>query len=273
VNKVNVVAAKNAAVFFGSLSLFFGISMFILSITLGKAELSNFRIFFTFISSLVFMFLGAYLFSSLVEIKHKETDYCLARRNAKLELKKLVESVGKLDLENLYYDELKSFVVIIEATNTLIFGSVKILDNQVMPFSTWDIKYVHGSEILGLEIRENGKSILASAESLETSLMDEINGSLYGGADAYEHANTLKGKSKVCELSALLAIDNLKVPCIGYNFINTPVKKDSPEYLEKLESAKVWYGKISLLLHRQRANNTVNPAPRAKVFNWDDIDC
>ena len=120
-----------------------------------------------------------------------------------------------------------------------------------------DHKIISAKEIIGIELTENGKGLLSSSVNKNTLGMAAVGGLLFGGAGAIVGAiSGSNAKSRVTEISLRIAIDNIKTPYVGINFVSSIIGKGSDENNQILKIAEKWYGIVSIIIEREkRANN------------------
>jgi len=118
-------------------------------------------------------------------------------------------------------------------------------------------RIVQAKDVLGIEITEDGKGILSSSVNKNIFGMAAIGGLIFGGAGAIVGA--LAGsniKTKISELSLKLAIDDIKTPFIGINFMGkTVISKGSDTYKDSYKFINEWFEKIMILLEREKRGN------------------
>ena len=107
-----------------------------------------------------------------------------------------------------------------------------------------------------------GRQVRRLIQLIETGekLMAAVGGLLFGGAGAIVGAiSGSNAESRITEISLRVALDNIKTPYIGVNFMSggVVVGKGSNEHSQILKIAERWYGIINVIIEREkRGNNT-----------------
>ncbi|MDY0362977.1 MAG: hypothetical protein RBR08_16125 [Desulforegulaceae bacterium] len=138
-----------------------------------------------------------------------------------------------------------AFIGVDEKANQIVIGGVNI-DTRYISH-----EIIRAENIFGVEISENGKGMASSNPSANSLGLAAVGGLLFGGAGAVVGAvagsNT---KALISELSLKIAINDIKKPYVGINFLSETTGNGSEEYLEVLAIVQKWYGIVSILLKR-----------------------
>lgn len=146
-----------------------------------------------------------------------------------------------------------AFIAVDENEHKIIIGGSKNNKGNI------DYKIIGANEIMGVELTVNGKGLLSSSVNKNILGMAAVGGLLFGGAGAIVGAiSGSKAKSKITEISLRIALDNIKTPYIGINFISavaTTISEGSNEYHQILQIAQKWYGIINIIIEREKRRN------------------
>jgi hypothetical protein len=170
----------------------------------------------------------------------------------KMKINKYIQSIPEFSMTASYVtDNHKAFIAVDEERKTFVIGGV---DEDTVNY-----KIISTKDILGVEITESGKGLLSSSDNINTLGMAAAGGLLFGGAGAVVGA--LSGsntKSRTTEISLRIAIDNIKIPYVGINFLTEVVGKGSNAYQQALENAEKWFGIVKILLAREKKERGQN---------------
>jgi hypothetical protein len=115
-------------------------------------------------------------------------------------------------------------------------------------------------DILGVQVMENGHGVLGS--DLANSLgLATAGGIVFGGTGAIVGAIAGQSAKRISDVSVVLAIDNVKVPYVKVNFIESGTNRNSDQHLKALGAAQQWRGTIEVLLNRYRRQQLKGEIP------------
>lgn len=126
--------------------------------------------------------------------------------------------------------------------------------------NTKDINFrvIKAKEVIGVELIDNGKGLLSSSGNTNTLGMAAIGGLLFGGAGAIVGAiSGSNSNSVVTEISLRIALDDIKTPYIGINFINKTVSRNSESHRQIYSIAEKWYGMVNILVNREKKKHEI----------------
>lgn len=109
---------------------------------------------------------------------------------------------------------------------------------------------ISADKILGVQVLEDGKNVTNTGDTLG---MAAIGGVMFGGAGAIVGAIASKqDKSKVSNISLVIAIDDLTTPFVNFSFLEMEVDKNSEQYKTAYSQANKWMAMINVLVSRGR---------------------
>lgn len=166
---------------------------------------------------------------------------------AKNEIDKLLQNITDFSVTDSHITENNmAFIAVDEKRRKFLIGGTEIDTGNI------NHKIISIKDILGVEITENGKGLLSTSANKNTLGMAAVGGLLFGGAGAIVGAiSGSNTKTKITEISLRIAIDNIKTPYVGINFLCEVAGKGSNEHQQVLTSAEKWYGIVSVLLERE----------------------
>jgi len=160
-----------------------------------------------------------------------------------------------------------AFIAVNETERKILIGGA---DNDTGKI---DYQIIGASEIMGIELTENGRGLLSSSVNKNTLGMAAVGGLLFGGAGAVVGAiSGSKTKSVITEISLRIALDNIKTPYIGINFVSDKVGKGTEENSQLLTIAERWYGIIDIIINREKPIQKKCPAC-AEQIKLEAIKC
>ena len=180
---------------------------------------------------------------------------------AKTEIDSILGNMPNFSVDESYIiNNNLAFIAVDENKRKIAIGGLENDTGKV------NYKIISAENIMGVEITENGKGLLSSSVNKNTLGMAAVGGLLFGGAGAIVGAiSGSNAKSKITEISLRIAIDNIKTPYVGINFLSQVTGKGSDEHKQVLTNAEKWYGIISILLEREsrKSNNNIKQAEGA----------
>ncbi len=156
----------------------------------------------------------------------------------------------KADFKYISYDK-KAFIAVEENSRRILIGGRSLFTGKL------DYKIIRASEMLGVELTENGIGLLSSSKNINTLGMAALGGVLFGGAGAVVGAiSGSDTKSRITEVGLRIALDNIKTPYIAINFATEVVGKGSNTHMRYLKTAERWYGIVNILIEREKRKDS-----------------
>lgn len=186
---------------------------------------------------------------------------------AKTEMDSILGNMPNFSVDESYIiNNNLAFIAVDENKRKIAIGGLENDTGKV------NYKIINAKDIMGVEITENGKGLLSSSVNKNTLGMAAVGGLLFGGAGAIVGAiSGSNAKSKITEISLRIAIDNIKTPYVGINFLSQVTGKGSDEHKQVLTNAEKWYGIISILLERESRKSNNNNIKQAEGQSSDDF--
>lgn len=195
--------------------------------------------------SLVFFGISFAVFKNSFEEAKKNLEN---QAKAGLSIAKLLENLPAFTATDSFRTDNKSaFIAVDEKRRKIALGGIEPISGSISH------RVIQIKEILGVEITENGKGLLSSSATKNSLGMAAVGGLLFGGAGAIVGAvSGSNTKAKITEVSLKIAIDDIKTPYAGINFISETLDEQSDKHRQILATADKWFGIVNILIEREK---------------------